>query len=70
MTEREQVMDMYAKYTVDELKQVCKAIQDQIMHGNGAADIALDADLNELQDEYRMWSSALERKLKYVDPAS
>lgn len=65
MTEREQVMDMYAMYTVDELKQVCKAIQDQIMHGNGAADTVLDAELNELQDEYRLWSSALERKLKY-----
>ena len=67
MTEREQVMDMYARYTVEELKQVCKAIHDQIMHGDGAASEVLSADMVELQDEYDLWARALERKMKYVE---
>lgn len=53
------------KYTTDELKAVCKAVNDQIMHGNGAAEDVLSADLDELQDEYNVWAHALEKKIGY-----
>ena len=53
------------KYTLDELKAVCKAVNDQIMHGNGASEEVLSADLDELQYEYNVWAHALEKKMGY-----
>lgn len=61
-----QVDEVAARYTTDEIKAVCKQINDQIMHGNGAADEMLQADLIELQDEYSLWSQALERHLGHA----
>lgn len=64
-TQELQIESMVNSYTVDEMKAVCRAIHFQIMEGDGAAVADLAAPLNELQDEYSLWATALERKLQY-----
>lgn len=61
----QQVNNMVDRYSVGELKEVCKAIHDQILEGGDMHAKVLDADLLELQDEYTLWSTALDRKLQY-----
>ncbi len=70
MSQREQQLDaMVNSYSIEELKAVCSAVQSQIIDGDGAAVDILRADLIELQDEYDLWATALERKLAYDSAA-
>ena len=54
------------RYTVEELKQVCQAINHDILTDNAKGSM-LEADKIELMDEYDLWARALEKKLKCAE---
>jgi hypothetical protein len=55
-----------------EIKAVCNEVHQHymaVMNGTADKDDILYADPEELADEYKFWSTALERRLKYDAPS-